>query len=207
VSSLKSLAFEFSSATIVRPWFAPEAFRARFWRLADGEPVISDGGTPGAGLCPAYVTAVVFVRKVKAEDKPDAPPARPATFTFANDLTIARHHHATPAVRLAMMRAARPAPAAARHVLPLRRAVGMRVGGGAMVADLAVAHAAPAPAAAPARPIADVRHLAMLKGGAFTRALPVAATPAPAVSDDIFVMAFICRKVGRCPDPDPALQW
>jgi hypothetical protein len=68
-SSVASLTFEFSSATILRPWFASEAFRARFWRFSDASRIISDGSIPPKGDCPAYVTAVVFARKVAVEEK------------------------------------------------------------------------------------------------------------------------------------------
>ncbi|HEV7906317.1 MAG TPA: hypothetical protein VGO96_20925 [Pyrinomonadaceae bacterium] len=72
----KSLTFEFSSAAIQRPWFASDVFKARFWRFADANRVISDGGKPAKGTCPAYVTAIVFARKVREEVKP-AEPVRP----------------------------------------------------------------------------------------------------------------------------------
>jgi hypothetical protein len=33
------------------------------------------------------------------------------------------------------------------------------------------------------------------------------AEPPAAVSDDITVLAFICKRLPRCPDPDPSLEW
>jgi hypothetical protein len=72
----KSLTFEFSSAAIQRPWFASDVFKARFWRFADASRFISDGGKPAKGTCPAYVTAIVFARRVREEVKP-AEPVRP----------------------------------------------------------------------------------------------------------------------------------
>jgi hypothetical protein len=68
-SSIKSMTMEFSSAVIKRHWFDSEVFRSRFWRLADTAKVISDGGIPPSGDCPAYVTAIVFARKVIVEQK------------------------------------------------------------------------------------------------------------------------------------------
>jgi hypothetical protein len=72
----KSLTFEFSSAAIQRPWFSSDVFKARFWRFTDANRVISDGGKPAKGVCPAYVTAIVFARRVREEVKP-AEPVRP----------------------------------------------------------------------------------------------------------------------------------
>ena len=66
---MASLTFEFSSAAILRPWFVSEALRARFWRFADPGKILSDGGTPPKGTCPAYVTAIIFARKVAVEEK------------------------------------------------------------------------------------------------------------------------------------------
>ena len=78
-SSVASLTFEFSSAVILRRWFVSEAFRVRFWRFADGSKILSDGGTPPKGTCPAYVTAIVFARRVAVEEKraEPAPGAKP----------------------------------------------------------------------------------------------------------------------------------
>ena len=69
VSTMKSVTLEFSSAAIKRSWFDSEIFRARFWRLSDSTKVFSDGGSPPSGDCPAYVTAIVFARKVVVEAK------------------------------------------------------------------------------------------------------------------------------------------
>ncbi|MFT4213712.1 MAG: hypothetical protein QM622_02920, partial [Microbacterium sp.] len=61
-TDVASLSFEFSSATLVRPWFAPDALRSRFWRLPADQTALSDGAEPPAGRMTAYVTAVVFAR-------------------------------------------------------------------------------------------------------------------------------------------------
>ena len=78
-SSVASLTFEFSSAAILRPWFVSEALRARFWRFADPGKILSDGAMPPKGTCPAYVTAIIFARKVAVEEKRNqpAPGAKP----------------------------------------------------------------------------------------------------------------------------------
>ncbi|MEM7061690.1 MAG: hypothetical protein AAF572_00780 [Cyanobacteria bacterium P01_B01_bin.77] len=63
-SDVISVSFEFSSAAIDRPWYDSDLFKARFWRFSDEQKQLSDGLTPPTGYCPAYVTAVVFARKV-----------------------------------------------------------------------------------------------------------------------------------------------
>jgi hypothetical protein len=219
-STLKSLSFEFSSATIVRPWFSPDVFRARFWRLPDGAPPICDGATPPSGVCPAYVTAVVFARHVREEHKTGAPAGtrfdgfkfvagRAATFEHVSATTVVRDHRAAPTLGRRRTDAARfraaavvsPGPAVAEARV-LRRAAVV-----ASPSPVAVA-ATPAPIAATPASAAKLR---ALRDMSFTRLAIATQTATPTApsppSDDIYVFAFICKRVGKCPDPDPALTW
>jgi hypothetical protein len=237
-TTLKSLAFEFSSATIVRPWFSPDVFRARFWRLPDGAPVISDGATPPSGVCPAYVTAVVFARHIREEHKSGDTTSgtrfdgfkfvsgRAAAFDHVAASPAVRDHRAPDADVSGFSRTSSHAVAEAPHTLGRRRMVGgLRAGitaPRAAVADArglraAVVAAPPAVAAAPvatpvaATPVSGAK-LRALREMTFTR-LPVATAPPPATnpgtpqSEEIYVLAFICKRVGKCPDPDPTLTW
>ena len=217
-SSVASVTFEFSSAAILRPWFASEALRARFWRFVDPSNVLSDGGTPAKGECPAYVTAIVFARKVTVEQKRTE--AAPATnfdgfrFTAAvrdperltrisPDLSSATQLHAVRMRSPAMsVRAAQATP----------RAFGMAVSPQLMRAtDMNVAAVRPATAQAfTARPL-------RLSTVAVTRLPPQAVTlPAPpppqssqpsTPDDAIYILAFICKSLPKCPNPDTTLQW
>jgi hypothetical protein len=36
---------------------------------------------------------------------------------------------------------------------------------------------------------------------------PEPAQPPPEPDDDIYVLGFICKRVAKSPDPDPALTW
>jgi hypothetical protein len=228
-STLKSLSFEFTSATIVRPWFSPEVFRTRFWRLPADVPVICDGATPPSGTCPAYVTAVVFARHIREEHK--AGGAATGTRFEGFKFVAGRAAEFKPAGGTAVVRDHRTPKADAPHTLGRRRAdLAMRTGvaspRAAAVVDAralrrAVVGAAPAAAASPAAAPAvhnvaatpaSAAKLRALRGMAFTR-LAVPATPQPSStatappSDDIYVLAFICKRVGKCPDPDPTLTW
>jgi hypothetical protein len=66
-STIASISFEFRSAAVVRPWFRPAMFGARFWKFGDGSQ-LSDGAAPPTGAWPAYVTGVIFVRNVQVTD-------------------------------------------------------------------------------------------------------------------------------------------
>ncbi|NJL17399.1 MAG: hypothetical protein HC938_09570, partial [Nitrospira sp.] len=70
---IESLSLEISSAVITRAWFAPEVFKARFWKFYDTDKVLSNGQNPPSGDCPAYAVAVVFARNLAIKLKPQSP--------------------------------------------------------------------------------------------------------------------------------------
>ena len=222
-SSVASLTFEFSSAVILRPWFVSEAFRVRFWRFADGSKILSDGGTPPKGTCPAYVTAIVFARRVAVEEKraepaPGAKPFDGFRFTVAVKdqerltrippkvliATQPRTVNATsPTMNVRVAEAVSPRTANIRVANPqLMRA-----------ADMNVAMARPVTAQeVSARPLRNLSTVAVTRlpqqpvAGTGTTApspSPQATTP----DDEIYILAFICKTLPKSPDPDLTLQW
>ncbi|MBD1874998.1 hypothetical protein H6F75_16035 [Nodosilinea sp. FACHB-131] len=79
-SDIESISLEFSSAAIVRTWLDSDLFKARFWRFMDRSRQLSNGNTPPAGQCPAYVSAVVFARNITVKRRVQPPaPATPTT--------------------------------------------------------------------------------------------------------------------------------
>lgn len=78
-SEIVSLSFEFSSAKVMRPWLATDAFKSRFWRFNPDVQPLSNGATPPAGSCPAYVTALVFARNLTITRQATPPAAPPGT--------------------------------------------------------------------------------------------------------------------------------
>jgi hypothetical protein len=62
---IEEISFEYRSVALTRHWFHPELLQARFWRLPDGAPLLSDGGSPAKGTMPAYVAALVLVRNIQ----------------------------------------------------------------------------------------------------------------------------------------------
>lgn len=212
--TLSSLTCEFSSAAIVRPWFAPELFQARFWRLGEGMPALSDGQLPPAGACPAYVAAVVFARNVVVTTK-----ASQATTTSAGFdgmrfpvlkllpmLSVGGMLSAHGAATQPVLPGGRPPPRT-QPVLPGGRPP-------PRTQPLAITRAS---GAAP-----DLRVLApylrRMRGAEFMRR-PMPRVPDGAGSaqpgspaeaeqrDTIYILAFICKALPQCPNPDPALQW
>lgn len=243
----KSLTFEFSSASIQRPWFVSDVFRSRFWRFADASRVISDGGKPAKGQCPAYVTAIVFARKVKEEEKPVEPvrPVRPVRRPGGVVVTTSKSvrprksarpvKQARPTIKKfggfqfgAMVRdhtrlkgtPAKPSPGAktlgGAKAAASSRAASIRMRNSAMM-RVGVMKDAQTGAALDQK--ASLLQLRNFQAMSFTRSgvvlsqpsqpvNPAISMPKPTVQDDsIYILAFICKSLPKCPDPDPALQW
>jgi hypothetical protein len=224
-SSVASLTFEFSSAAILRPWFVSEAFRARFWRFADASRILSDGGTPPKGVYPAYVTAIIFARRVTVEEKraepgPAANPFDGFRFTVAvkdperltrisPEALIAaqprRVSVTSPTMNIRMAEAVSPTTATMRVAKPqVTRAADMSAAVARPVAAQAVA----------ARPIRlSTVAVTRLPQPSAPSTAPTAPVPSPPSSplatpdDSIYILAFICKAVPKSPDPDLTLQW
>lgn len=229
--TVASLTFEFSSATIMRPWFVSEAFRSRFWRFADANRFLSDGGTPRTGICPAYVTALVFARKVQLEEKETG--SGKVNFDrfdgFRFEIAV-KDQERLPQIRLEAVAAeqrrhweranlssqillkpeyyaATTSPVAmnvqAKKVGMMQAAIVQDVGASSMLAH-----------AVSMRPIRNFQQAV-----AFTRlpeALilpPITPPPQPqpppptSQSEAIYILAFICKALPKCPDPDLTLSW
>lgn len=205
--NIDSLSFEYRSVAITRPWFAPSVFPARFWRLDESMAQLSDGGKPAAGRCPAYVSALVFVRNITMKLRPSAEDLG-STAINAIQPSIVQNLALRPEVGSQVIGITE---AAKQVIKELPRSgdddagaadVGLafaRLAGSIFSTVLtATTHTtnsasrpqvpAPAPAPLPAR---QQEHT------------PLATLPPNSIS----ILAFICKRVPRCPDPDPALAW
>lgn len=247
-SDIESIQFEFSSASLVRPWFSPDAFAAHFWRFDDASRVISDGASPAHGMCPSYPVAVIFARSIRVKSKSVAPatagdnsgfqlsaaalqrsnviqvnyrvaqravaptvaPVSPEALHVTRDMGVAQLNRVR--VPMAQMAVTQVGAAALLRQAP----VAQRVGGLDMQRAVEVntmPGVTSAPSAAQTR---NEQSLRALRSVAFTRApllgggvavRPVDPVAQPSVDDSIFIFAFICRPVPKCPDPDSSLQW
>ena len=58
---------------VMRPWYRPEFFASKYWKLPD-DMVVSDGNVPCRGRIPSYITSMIVVRDVKVvQKKTDTP--------------------------------------------------------------------------------------------------------------------------------------
>ncbi len=178
------LSFQFCSAGLVRPWFHSEVFSSRFWKFADPTSQLSDGGTPPKGLWPAYVTAVVFARNISGGFHYQFHPL---------------FHPPLAAVQPAGTMTAAAQPAATMTAV------------------------APGTPAAPPSPV--IEHpmvLAKLNAAAYTyQVRPAAAAslvaqssgssapppPSALTAGPVSILAFVCKRLPKCPDPDQNLHW
>jgi hypothetical protein len=193
---VSELRFEFSAVTLLRPWFSPEVFESRFWKLQDGSEPLSDGRCPTRGLCPAYATGVVFARNLTLSGD------RPIELAFdVATLTRARAFEKEETLR--------PPPAESDDLgaPPSSFRVNSEPRRTAAAAGLALGPPRPPPTfASPAasRPSGAVH---ALERHSFERSRSAHDSKSFGTDDTIHVLAFVCKRLPRCPDPDPGLEW
>ena len=91
---IESISLDYHKVVIIRPWFNPDFFTSRYWKLPDSEVVISDGNVPRKGKIPAFITNMIVARNIEVTKKKSAAsPSSPLQFSFlTKDLTTVRHH-------------------------------------------------------------------------------------------------------------------
>ena len=219
-SAVANVSFEYRSVAVVRPWFQSSVLTSRIWRSSDPELGLSDGADPPAGACPGYVTGVVFARNVVITSR-DAPTPTPGTVRFT-----------LPPERLVLRQLAVPV---ARPVLPAaevrptasadteRAFARLRI---ASVTSAPTLVARPVPARAALQPqLARMAPETMVRADIARPPLrpiprrpppilePLPTTPSqpqpppPERHEEISVLAFICKRLPKTPDPLPDLHW
>lgn len=244
--AIESVSFEYRSVAITRSWLRTPVFKSRFWRLPGGSEQLSDGSDQPDGRCPAYISALVFARRVKIKTRAQPSAAAPTTSRPQVLMQLDPNLVQLRAPALMKRRDHRAGAAASRSMAEAVRAVRLD-------ASLVSAAAAPPTAAAPA--LDAVRLGASLRAIRFAAApapvarveglaavsmlrIPVAAVvrdhravvvrdhrtavepepappppelppppPEPEPTEDVTILAFICKRVPKCPDPDPTLTW
>lgn len=245
--TLDSLIFEFSSATIQRPWWVSDSFKARFWRFADQSKVLSKGTTPAAGDCTAYVTAVVFARNLTTTKKATTP----NQLTAPSEAVTAIHAD----FKFSVMKAVAANPdiiqvkpnfqlqAQAQKLSNINPLMAQNLQSASTFRNASVVSATTPLANQAVRNFVDATRVTApvsrldasitplaegpmhenraffrrLKSATFSRiALPSLSEPTqgstpppppPDVDPNIYILAFICKQVSLCPNPDPTLQW
>lgn len=221
---IDSVAVEYASVVVMRPWFDPSFFASRSWRLtADGSQPVSDGQSPRTGRIPAFITNMIVARKVtitrrrparRNENQPqltDLQFMKRYVHTLDVDVRITAKPSGIQRIALATT-AAKPLaiqPLAGRPAaLGDHRLLNARMRGITIERpDIEIPPPTPRPWPRPTLP---------------TPTLPTPATPAPAptpapgepdlieeevVLDGVVVLAYRCRRIPPAPNPDPTLRW
>ena len=73
VEKINVISAELKIINILRPWMKPEFFETRYWKTADNK-IICDGNIPGSGAIPAYITGMIVIKKLtlKREIEPNS---------------------------------------------------------------------------------------------------------------------------------------
>lgn len=212
---IERVTFEYRSVALVRPWFRPEALTSRIWRSADPDLKLSEGDDPPSGPCPAYTTACVFIRNLVVTPRGGGAAFRDLRFTIDPARLTRRALKIEPALlaRIVRQRADTPppppppAPSVDRGAIRAFRALEQ----GSF--KLAVSgHVKPM-----AERSAMVRRGAVLNAGIrIPREVfgtpgrlpaPPPAPPPPPAREEISILAFICKRLPKAPDPNPELHW
>ena len=231
-SVIKSVSFEFCSVAVERPWFSQDVFSAQFWRFRDASVQISDGADPPTGTWPAFVNAVVFARNITVvtETTTPAPPVQ----TFQPIPVTILKPVQPPVVRplpISIQPRFPPHPiypgggnGGIRPVIhpgphPVMMAMGVRpVLPIAQPPVQATATDQPTPGRPDLMLDEPVRQRLMMLNFNQIHSPPVAPTPnTPSTTTTstqctssgaaVSILAFICKRIPLCPNPDLSLQW
>lgn len=216
---IQRVSFEYRSVALVRPWFRPEALTSRIWRSTDPDLALSDGAEPPNGTCPSYPAACVFVRNVVVTEKgkTEPKPFQDLKFTLDPKWFGQKELTADPLVlkrfQLRRENAVVPAPPPTPKSLRLFRTL--------MTDSFTVAVPSPARSVAiramkrrtalQAEPFAQNTGVLVKHKDFIVLPLPQpspAPKPAPPPQrDELSILAFICKRLPRTPDPAPGLKW
>ncbi|MGH7231949.1 MAG: hypothetical protein ACREJU_11415, partial [Nitrospiraceae bacterium] len=232
---IESLSFEASSVAVTRAWFEPAVFKARFWKFYDGAKLISDGQSgicPAYVAALVLARNPVLKLKPNSSKNTNAITRLKASPAFSLGVfNVAAPTAATAAQPATVLYSARTIPIAATAKLtttvapPAPAATAMRSAHIAMAAPAPMRMTVPNSGRGVVRPAPRVtvapNKLALIRMQERTfpklptppppRPVPVPPAPppvtAPPPNDEIYILAFICKRLPPCPNPDPALQW
>ena len=206
-SDIQSLSFEYRSVALDRAWLQRSVFDSRFWRLGPEGGELCDGGDPPKGRCPGYPVALVFARRVALKWTGAAPAddhgVDPGRLLRLRPDILKR-------LRISRPEMTAPRPVAATVVRPRLESVGRRR---RSMPITTTTRTASTPVAT--SPQLRVRSLSLQTQRRSTQPDPEPSPtvtaeptlPASSTGDDITILGLLCKRMPRCPDPDPALRW
>ncbi|MCF6191383.1 MAG: hypothetical protein L3J51_12985 [Cocleimonas sp.] len=221
LDKLTTLTFEYSTAKIDRFWFTPQLFNSHFFKYSK---LISEGTDSKDGRCPAYIAGVVFAKNIHIVQQKHHKKTNPTLmnafpiFSFANPKK-AKIFKATQMKIKSMKLMATPFTGAT-----LKRSKNESIKSSAFRNKSIVSHMMtlavprtkkPLVKSAPKMTRLNVARMSPVitlfnqeKTSMKPTNKPNSSKPASPENDEsIYILAFICKKVPKCPDPDLSLTW
>lgn len=87
---IEAISFEYNNIVILRPWFKPEFFKSRYWKLPD-DRVISNGQVPRDGILPAFITSMIVARNVRITRRKEVA-QQPVVLPLVSKVPIQEYH-------------------------------------------------------------------------------------------------------------------
>ena len=222
--TIERISLEYNNIPVLRPWYHPEFFESRCWEEHDGR-VVSDGNTPRKGSIPAYITSLLAVRNIFVTRK-KAAQQQPVVLPILGTNPLTRLQFAR-APQIAAV--ARPAGVAMKPLAHMMLAPQMLAPQTIATSPKALQGAAAIrPDIAKRAMFLDVeqvqrtRYIDAKYIGTTIKTPPVIIPPKkpeplpPAPGDlvtepyslgGVAVLAYICKRVPKSPNPDKTLTW
>ncbi|WP_292352862.1 hypothetical protein [Methanomethylovorans sp. PtaU1.Bin093] len=246
---IESCSLEYNNVVVIRPWYKPEFFASRYWKLSE-DMVVSDGNVPRKGKIPAYITSMIVVRNIKITRKKKAgsePLVLPIiSITPIQTLKMSRTpvtiksrlaSEAIPARAEVEIRpkavsrfsVAEAAPRSFRTMAATTSVRGKPVSFSSFKSSLLISRFKQ-PVAQPVdsqttldiklnekKSYVSEKYIGMTIKTPFSPALPTSVEPSGPYANDLItetynmdgvaVLAFVCKRVPKSPDPDNTLTW
>lgn len=220
---IQRMSFEYRSVALVRPWFHSEALTSCIWRSSNPDLMLSDGADPPNGICPSYPSACVFIRNVVVMGNGASTTTAVPRLKFTIDprLFAQRNRLLDPLILtrsqrpLAGVQKLTPLSPASKFTRPFRNLVGNSF-------SLATLTTTSVSAATTARRAAKLRgHASTEVSNVPSRQWEPLSRSAPQSSPDLAplesgpesdcgelsILAFICKRLPKTPDPAPGIAW
>lgn len=191
---IEAISLEYNNVIIIRPWFKPEFFESRYWKLPDAR-VVSNGQLPRDGILPAYITSMIVARNVKITQRKEvAQQELVLPLVSKTSLQNLKLSDSKPEVfRKGRNSHGRPGAHLKSHN---NRIVNESLYRGAKTKGLTIRKTA-------TRPIISEKQDDDLRLGSRDNKLVTETTE----FDGISVIALVCHRLPKSPNPDSSLRW
>lgn len=234
---IESVSFEYRSVALTRPWFPKRLFQERFWRMGNPGDLSDGATPPHGRCPSYITALVfarnVEVHHRQASGGAPPPHVAPGVLLQLSPGVVRADSAQLQLAKVASPPSARTVASVRqlRVAAPAAASPATHAAAAPMMARMAMARPATpqTPATAMLRPQLNINRVLLKRPGfvvrpprptGVSRPPPVSPPPPPvhtqppppppkpeAPHDQIAILAFICRRVPRCANPDPNLTW